>query len=59
MSTRIPPPRTVQVPWLSIVTRADPDWARDHRMQPELEPDNLPSERAAVKRDWQNSGPYE
>lgn len=28
-----PNTRTISVPWLALVTRADPDWARDSKMQ--------------------------
>lgn len=55
------PPNTknIEVQWSSAVTRADPDWQRDHRLQPELYPHGLPKKRAAVKHDWQKRGPYE
>lgn len=54
-----PATRTINIPYLSLVTRADPDWARDHKMQPELEPHGLPASRAAVKHNWAARGPYE
>lgn len=53
-----PNTRTLNIPWLALVTRADPNWARDHKMQPELEPHGLPAKRAAVLHDWQNRGAY-
>jgi hypothetical protein len=31
------PPRSVSVPWLTIVTRADPDWQSEQKKQLEFE----------------------
>ena len=53
-----PNTRTLEIPWIALVTRADPNWARDHRLQPELEPAGLPKKRQEVLVDWQRRGPY-
>jgi hypothetical protein len=45
--------RTLNMPWLALVTRADPNWQRDHRRQVQDE------RRPNVLHDWTKDGPYE
>ncbi len=44
--------RAINVPWLSLITRADPNWAQDNKMQVQDE------RRPTVKINIQTSGPY-
>lgn len=47
-----PNTRTLQMPFLALVTRADPNWARDNTLQVEDE------RRPNVLQDWRRRGPY-
>jgi hypothetical protein len=49
---RLPNTKTVHVQLRDVVIRADPDWARDHKLV--MQDDRCPK----VLIDWQNSGPY-
>jgi hypothetical protein len=49
---RLPNTKTVHVQLRDVVIRADPDWARDHKLV--MQDDRRPK----VLIDWQNSGPY-
>lgn len=51
--------RTIHINWDAEVTRADPNWRRDAKKIPQLEPDGLPATRAAVTVDWANRHPYD
>lgn len=43
--------KTIEIPFLSLVTQADPDWHRDERL---IQQD----ERRKPRIDWRNAHPY-
>lgn len=44
--------RAINIPWKSLIIRADPDWAADDKMQVEDE------RRPNVKQNIRTRGPY-
>jgi hypothetical protein len=50
--------KSIEVPMLREILRADPDWARDERLIPELDGSDLPAARRAVLVNWRSRGPY-